>query len=414
MGAGGGWRSLLTGHFFGLWRKNRSHHLVKVRPRSCSTSSRKLIISELSTYFKTTLGPRQLWRSIPEGIQCRARNCWTGFYWGRPSELNLPSLGTFIFYFINCRKALNRLEQSGCATPSDLRRKFNMFMERGSAVSITSDPQQCFHAQLLKPALRDTDSHVDVFLHDSRWQQTFSGSCSVFGTGSVCKANCSTGILVSFCSTEQIFQQFPLNKLKLAHSFTCQRVKNSRKTHRPLLSKATQPLCLHRVCQSFLHPQFPSWSKYSSWAFLGSLVKLRTVVINITAQSSLKSPSVKAWSLTVIIHSVMPWTKIKISHYESWGTGHFSHQRRCSSAVQPQTRGVKRSLILIKKDFKTPRDHLPTTSSACFVCFTCLFSSFLMQSLHYSQRWADYVTPERQTCFSSGDPTWSEVGKTTA
>lgn len=106
----------------------------------------------------------------------------------------------------------------------------------------------------------------------------------------------------------------------------------------------------------------------------------------------------------------MPWTKIKISHYESWGTGHFSHQRRCSSAVQPQTRGVKRSLILIKKDFKTPRDRLPTTSSACFVCSTCLFSSFLMQSLHYSQRWADYATPERQTCFSSGDPTRSEVG----
>lgn len=149
---------------------------TKVRPRSCSTSCRKLIISEPPAYFKTTLGPRRLWRSIPEGIQCRARNCWTGFYWGRPSELNLPSLGTFIFYFINCRKALNRLEQSGCATPSDLRGKFNMFMERGSAVSITSDPQQCFHARLLKPALRDTDSHVDVFLHDSWWQQTFSGS----------------------------------------------------------------------------------------------------------------------------------------------------------------------------------------------------------------------------------------------
>lgn len=254
MGAGRGWRSLLTGHFFGLWRKNRSHHLVKVRPRSCSTSCRKLTISELPAYFKTTPGPRRLWRLIPEGIQCRVRNCWTGFYWGRPSELNLPSLGTFIFYFINCRKALNRLKQSGCAAPSDLWREFNMFMERGSAVSITSDPQQCFHVQLLKPALRDTDSHVDVFLHDSRWQQMFSGSCSVFGTSSVCKANCPTVILVSFCSTEQIFQQFPLNKLKLAHNFTCQKVKNSRKTHRPLLSKATHPLCLHRVCQSFLHP----------------------------------------------------------------------------------------------------------------------------------------------------------------
>lgn len=202
-------------HWTFLWslEENCSHHLVKVRPRSCSTSCRKLIISELSAYFRTT-----------------------------------P-----FFYFINCRKALNRLKQSGCATPSDLRRKFNMFMER----SIISDPQHCFHVQLLKPALRDTDSHVHVFLHDSRWQQTFSGSCSVFGTSSVRKANCPTGILVSFCSTKQIFQQFPLNWLKPAHSFTCQRVKNSRKIHRLLLSKATQPLCLHCVYQS-LHPQFPS------------------------------------------------------------------------------------------------------------------------------------------------------------